>query len=205
MVSERFKNRNVIMDTLKVCLGLLISGIGTAFMYEAGMGSAPASTITEGIAVFSGFNYGISGIIVNITFLIIMFIFDRKLINVGTILATFCFGYFIDIGIILISPLAIVTMSYVLKFIMMILGCILTAIGLGYYVGVDFGTGALDGMSIILNDKFNIPFTYCRWGMDALLMIIGVALGASWGLGTIASIVLTGPIMGYVIKKMSKK
>ena len=51
MVSERFKNRNVIMDTLKVCLGLLISGIGTAFMYEAGMGSAPASTITEGIEI----------------------------------------------------------------------------------------------------------------------------------------------------------
>lgn len=205
MENKKIDMATIIINTLKVCVGLLISGIGTAFMFNAGQGSAPAATITEGISVFTGFNYGISGIIVNVFFLIILLIFDRKLINVGTVLATFFLGYFIDLGVFLLAPLNIIGMGTVLKTIMMLIGCIITAIGLGYYIGVDFGTGAMDGMSVILNKRLKIPFTYCRWGMDALLMIIGVILGASWGLGTVASIVLTGPIMSYIINKMKKE
>ena len=204
MEKTKIDAKTIIINTLKVCLGLLIAGIGTAFMFNAGQGSAPAATITEGVAVFSKLNYGLSGIIVNVLFLILLIFLDRSLINVGTVLATFCLGYFIDLGVFLLSPLNIAGMSFMLKTIMMVIGCIITAIGLGYYIGVDFGSGAMDGMSIVLNKKLKIPFTYCRWGMDALLMIIGVVLGASWGLGTVASIVLTGPIMSYIINKMKK-
>lgn len=82
---------------------------------------------------------------------------------------------------------------------MMLVGCTLTAVGLGYYVGQFFGTGATDGMSVIINERTNIEFKYCRWGMDFIIMIIGLLMGAAWGIGTVASIILTGPIMQFVI------
>lgn len=204
MEKTNIDKKTILLNTLKVCMGLLVSGIGTAFMFGAGQGSAPAATIVEGLSVFTGISYGLSGIIVNIIFLILLVFLDKSLINVGTVLATFCLGYFIDFGVFLLGPLNIMEMGFVMKAVMMLIGCVITAVGLGYYIGVDFGSGAMDGMSIVLNKRLKIPFTYCRWGMDALLMIVGVILGASWGLGTVASIALTGPIMSFIINKMRK-
>lgn len=48
-----------ILKTLKIVAGLLIAGIGTAFLYDLGWGSSPAATITEGIAIFFNMSYGL--------------------------------------------------------------------------------------------------------------------------------------------------
>ena len=70
------------------------------------------------------------------------------------------------------------------------------------YVGQFYGTGAIDGMSVIINEKTNIQFRYCRWAMDVVLMVLGVAMGAAWGVGTVVSIVVTGPIMQVIIHRV---
>ncbi len=191
-----------MVKTIKILLGLLISGIGTAFLFDLGWGSAPAATITEGVAVFFNLTYGLSGIVVNVIFLVLLMIFGRQLIGVGTILATFFFGYFIDAGVFLIAPLNIDVMGTPMKLVMLLVGCVLTAVGLGYYVGQFYGTGAIDGMSVIINEKTNIQFRYCRWAMDVVLMVLGVAMGAAWGVGTVVSIVVTGPIMQVIIHRV---
>ncbi len=204
MEKNKISIKDKIINTFKIALGLLIAGIGIGFMFNAGQGSTPAATIVEGISVFFKLNYGISGIIANILFLVLLLFLDRSLIHVGTVLATFCSGYFIDFGVFILAPLNIINMSFILKVFMIVIGCVITSIGLGYYIGVDFGSGAIDGMSVVLHRKVKIPFTYCRWGMDILLMATGILLGASWGIGTVISVILTGPIMSYVIKKMQK-
>lgn len=194
-----------IIKTIKIIIGLLIAGIGTAFLFKLGWGSAPAATITEGVAIFFNTSYGLAGISINIIFLILLIILDKSLIGMGTLLATFFFGYFIDIGVYILTPLKIVEMGITMQVLMMLIGCILTAIGLGYYVGQFFGTGAIDGMSVVINQRTNIPFKYCRWTMDIIMMLVGVFMGAAWGIGTIASVVFTGPIMQFVINKVKEK
>lgn len=192
---------SIFFKVLKICIGLFTAGIGIAIMYNVGWGSAPGATLTQGMSVFTGNTYGVSSIIVNLTFLVLLFFLDKSLIGVGTVLVTFFLGFFIDSGMLLVSPLNIDLMSLEMKIVMMIIGSIIISIGFGYYVGVDFGTGALDGIAVALNRKYKVPFTYCRWGSDAALMLIGILLGASWGAGTVSCLVLTGPIMDFVIKK----
>jgi len=197
--------KTALVKTLHVCIGLLVTGIGTAFMYDLGWGSAPAATISDGVHMAFGLSYGVAGIACNFFFLAILVITDRKLISVGTILATFFLGFFIDVGVFLISPLQIIDMNAPMRILMLLIGCILTAIGLGYYVGINFGMGAIDGLSVMLNKKTKLSFKTCRWIVDIFLMIFGVAMGAAWGIGTIVSIVLTGPIMQVVISLVEKK
>jgi len=197
--------KTALVKTLHVCIGLLVTGIGTAFMYDLGWGSAPAATISDGVHMAFGLSYGVAGIACNLFFLAILVITDRKLISVGTILATFFLGFFIDVGVFLISPLQIIDMNAPMRILMLLVGCILTAIGLGYYVGINFGMGAIDGLSVMLNKKTKLSFKTCRWIVDIFLMIFGVAMGAAWGIGTIVSIVLTGPIMQVVISLVEKK
>lgn len=197
------KNGNMkkfLINTLQICIGLFITGIGTAMMYLVNWGSAPAATIGDGVHVAFHISYGTAGILVNILFLIVLVFLDRSIISIGTILATFFMGIFIDVGVFLIEPFYTDTFSVFAKAVILVLGGIITAIGLGYYVGVNFGIGAIDGMSVALNKKFNIPFTVCRWGVDILITLVGIALGGAWGAGTVVSVIITGPIMQVVIK-----
>lgn len=204
MNKNTFDLKTALIKIVHICIGLLITGIGTAFMYDLGWGSAPAATISDGAHVAFGLSYGMAGIACNLFFLVVLVITERKLISVGTVLATFFLGFFIDVGVFLISPLHIVDMNIAMRIFMLLIGCVLTAIGLGYYVGVNFGMGAIDGLSVMLNNKTKLSFGICRWIVDILLMILGVAMGAAWGIGTIFSIVLTGPIMQVVICLVEK-
>lgn len=194
----------LLLNTLKICIGLFITGIGTAMMYLVNWGSAPAATIGDGVHAAFHLSYGTAGILVNIVFLIILVFLDRKLISIGTILATFFLGIFIDTGVFLIEPFYMDTMPAPLKAVILVMGAVITAIGLGYYVGVNFGIGAIDGMSVALNKKLGISFTICRWGVDILLTIVGILLGSAWGAGTVVSVIITGPIMQVVIKYTQK-
>lgn len=194
------KKKEVLIKSLKVIIGLFVTGVGTAFMYVADFGSAPAATIGDGLHVFTGLSYGTAGIVVNVFFLIILFILDRKLISFGTILATFFLGIFIDVGLFIIKPIVPETMSTLAQILFLIIGTVVTAVGLGYYVGVNFGVGAIDGLSVALNKKTNISFTVCRWGVDIVITVVGIVMGAIWGIGTIISVVVTGPIIQFVIQ-----
>lgn len=96
--------KSLLVKTLKICIGLFITGIGTAMMYMVNWGSAPAATIGDGVHVAFHLSYGVAGILVNIFFLVVLVFLDRKLISIGTILATFFMGIFIDVGVFLIQP-----------------------------------------------------------------------------------------------------
>jgi hypothetical protein len=201
---KRADMKVLLSSTLKICIGLFFTGIGTAMMYLVNWGSAPAATIGDGVHAAFHLSYGVAGIAVNIFFLVVLFFLDRKLISIGTILATFFMGIFIDLGLFIIQPFYVDSIAVPMKGIVLLLGGIITAIGLGYYVGVNFGIGAIDGMSVALNKKFGIPFTVCRWGVDIIITIVGVGLGGAWGIGTVVSVIITGPIMQVVINHMHK-
>ena len=61
--------RKEIAKTIKVMLGILLAGMGTAILYELGWGSNPSATMIEGLSVFFNLNYGVSGIIINMIFI----------------------------------------------------------------------------------------------------------------------------------------
>lgn len=191
-----------IIKTIKILMGLFISGLGTAFLFELGWGSAPTSTIIEGVSKYFNMSFSLSSFSVNLTFLILLFIFDKSLIGVGTILAVLFLGLFMDLGTFILQPLQIAEMSLALKFLMLLIGCILNPVGLAYYMGQFYGTGAIDSMAVIVHKKLGIEFKYSRWGTDFAFMLIGIILGASWGIGTLTVFILSGPIMQFVFGRI---
>lgn len=201
---ENIDTQTKILKTIKMTIGLLIMSLGTVILFDIGSGSAPAPTIIEGVAIFFNMNYGIAAFSINMVFLLLLIFLDKNLIGLGTIIATLFLGYFIDLGTYVLAPLKIAQMGLYMQVVMMIIGSILNGIGLGYYVGQFYGTGAMDAISLVINERTNIEFKYCRWIMDTIIMIIGVLLGASWGIGTVVSILLTGPIMQFVIDKIKE-
>lgn len=189
---------DIIIKAIKIVLGIFVASLGTAVLFEVGWGSAPISTMTEGIHIFFQMSYGLSNLILNGVALLLMVIFARTLVSIGTIISLFLFGYMIDLGAYLIAPLGIHSYGFYLKIISLLIGVILSAVGIGYYIRQDLGIGAIDAQALILEQKLNINPTLSRWIVDGVLGVIGILLGGSWGVGTILTLAFNGPIIHFV-------
>ena len=207
MEKKRVDIENTIKKSLKVMLGIFISSLGAVFMFKSGLGSAPPATIIEGTKEYFNLTYGMAALFINIFFLSFMILFDRSIIYIGTIVVGLSSGPMIDIANNLMDLiLPNFEISLLMKFLFVIIGSILAGIGTGYYISEDFGIGTLEGIMIILNKRLNIPMVYSKWILDIGFIVIGSLMGASWGLGTVISIIVVGPVMMYIINlKKNKK
>lgn len=197
-----FKKKHGVLRTFKIIIGILISSFGTSILYQLYWGSSPGSTASEGLKLFFDISYGLGNAIINIICLIAILIWARDLIGMGTILAPLVFSLSIDGFLSIVKYLNISDMHLALKILMLLIGTTLKGAGSGYYVAQNYGTGAIDGISVLLNRKLDIPFVYARWGMDGAQMLLGILLGASWGIGTVASLVLISPVMNFVLNNV---
>ncbi len=68
------------------------------------------------------------------------------------------------------------------------------------YVAVDRGFGALEGLVKYVCKKGNLRFDKVKIIQDFLLISIGIVLRAEWGIGTVISAILIGPIMRVSIE-----
>lgn len=199
------KGKRLLYAALVITLGIAIAGFGYAILLQAGMGSAPASTLIEGVHRFTGWNFFWSALVVNLSFTVIILIFYFKLFGLGTILAIVLFGLFMDLGTVLVLPLGIAEMGTVARGIFAIIGSVVAGIGIGVYVSINAGMGPLEGPAQIVHEKFGVDFKIARWGQDLLVTLLGILLGAAWGFGTIVSMIVVAPLISWTVKFMNEK
>lgn len=200
MTKNKNKKYHIIIDVIIISFGLLISSFGTALFYQAGMGSGAMATFSDGLHKLLNMSYGTANMTANIVFLILLFICDRKMINIGTVLCVFLIGSFVDIGTFLFALLPIASAPAWFRFMCMLLSCVMMGGGLGLYVAVDRGFGALEGLVKYVCKKGNLRFDKVKIIQDFLLISIGIVLRAEWGIGTVISAILIGPIMRVSIE-----
>ncbi|MBM6839460.1 hypothetical protein H9X77_14835, partial [Clostridium saudiense] len=99
-------------------------------------------------------------------------------------------GQFIDLIMYLnIIPVA---SNMITGIIMMIIGMLLMGYGCYLYISCGLGCGPRDGVMLVLNKLLKKPIKYIRAGMEILVLILGIILGGTVGLGTIISAVFLG-------------
>lgn len=198
-VKKPLKLKELIKDIIIISIGLMISSFGTALFYQAGMGSGAMATFSDGLHRLLGITYGNANMAANIVFLVLLFVCDRRMINVGTVLCVFLIGIFVDMGTAVFVLLPIASAPAVVRFLCVLAGCAMMGIGLALYVAVDRGFGALEGLVKYLCARTSISFDKVKIGQDLLLIGLGILLHAEWGIGTLISAVTIGPIMKVFI------
>ena len=191
--------KGIIKDIIIISIGLMISSFGTALFYQAGMGSGAMATFSDGLHRLTGISYGTANMAANAVFLVLLFICDRRMINVGTVLCVFLIGIFVDMGTAVFSLLPIASAPVAVRFLCMLASCAMMGIGLALYVAVDRGFGALEGLVKYLCAKTGIGFDKAKIAEDLLLIGLGILLHAEWGIGTLISAIVIGPIMKVFI------
>ena len=123
-------------DTAKryimLTLGLIINAFGGAMVIKAGMGSSPLAVVPYTFSLISqSISYGTMVIIYNNLMNVLQIIILKGKVKKSEvavqILSSFCFGYCLDLSMMLLSRLA--PSLYVMKLLTLLIACVIIAFG----------------------------------------------------------------------------
>ena len=179
----------------QLVVGLALFGIGIGLMVQAGLGLAPWDVLHEGLALQFGLSIGTWVILVSVVVLI-AWIPLREPFGIGTILNAIIIGVMLDVTAAVV-PLAEQTW---LQWVMLLFGIGLVGFASGMYIGANLGPGPRDGlMTAIARRGPSIRLT--RTLIEVTVLVIGVLLGGTFGIGTILFAFLVGPIVQFFLPR----
>ncbi|HEY7823631.1 MAG TPA: hypothetical protein VIG24_12385 [Acidimicrobiia bacterium] len=191
------RGKNLRRRFVQLIIGLVLFGVGIAMMLQSGLGLPPWDVLHQGLTEEFGITVGIWSIIISVAILVLWLPLREKY-GVGTVLNAIIIGVVIDIGAIVIPRPESVWWEIVL----MLGGIVLIGLASGMYIGANLGPGPRDGlMTAIARRGPSIRLT--RWGLEIVVLIIGILLGGTFGVGTIAFAVFIGPIVQFFLPRWS--
>lgn len=185
---------NLVSRLLQLLLGLFLFGIASSLMIRAGIGIAPWDVLSQGIALRSGWGFGLVTNIVGVCVLL-MWLPLRQKPGLGTVLNVLLIGPSAQLGLNLLPP------AHGLQWQLPLFagGLLLMAVATGLYIGARFGPGPRDGLMTGLHARTGWPIWKVRSLIEASALAVGWLLGGNVGWGTLAFALLIGPLCGITL------
>lgn len=180
-----------------IIVGSIIAAYGITLAMYAGFGGATLAVLWQGIAETFHISIGVASMIVAIIMILFAFFYDRSQIHVGTILYQIVYSFCVD----LFADAHVYSTHLWVNALIMLLGIILFAIGTGLYAAASLGRGSYEALTFSLAEKNGWQVKKVRMILDILMVMVGVILGGKFGICTIATIVISGPIIQFTALK----
>lgn len=186
-----------------IILAVACMGFGIAFNALACLGNDPISVLYDGIKNFFHMDLGTASMVINFVLLIIIFVFEKKFINVGTITYVITLGLFINWGMVVYKNFSFQETMPV-KIFTAFVGCFLLFLGIAIFIFVNLGLDTWSGVTVLLSEKLHISYKIVKISMDVVSCVIGVMLGGVMGVVTVFAALLGGPLI-EILKKLLDK
>lgn len=185
---------------LQLLVGLWVFGTGDALLVQAALGNAPWTVLAQGVSLHTPLTIGTATQLIGVVVLM-GWIPLRERPGLGTISNVVVIGVAIDVMLpILPQPEMLVT-----RWLALLLGVGLVALGSGLYLNADLGPGPRDGWMTGLHRRLGWRLSHVRLGIEVLVLAAGAALGGVVGLGTIAFALLIGPAVGVAVGVLGRR
>jgi uncharacterized membrane protein YczE len=182
---ERFIER-----IARCAAGLFCFGAGIACFVHSNLGVPPWDVLHQGISEKADIKMGTVIIIVGVV-LLLAWIPLRMKPGIGTIMNAVQIGLVENFMEDLLpnSDLIVARVAY------LIAGMLFIAFGSGLYIGAELGSGPRDGLMLGLNKRFGISIRLARTTVEIVVLVVGLFLGGSIGLGTFVFAFGIGPLV----------
>lgn len=176
-----------IQRMLVLIFGLMIFGVGEAFLVVTSLGNSPWVVLSEGISLNSNLNIGESTFLVSVVVLL-LWIPLRQKPGFGTLANIVVIAASIELGLLIIPKVE----NIYFKYFYVLFGIALVGIGSALYITCGLGTGPRDGLMTGLHYKTGVRVGRVRLGIEVVALSIGAFLGGSLGIGTALFALLIG-------------
>lgn len=176
-----------------LCAGLVISGIGCSLYVSCGLGSDAFNVMGQGISRVTGIRIGDAFSIIQAGMLFLVFLLRRRAIGIGTLCGTFVIGAVMNLWALLLTPVLAET-GLALRLCALATAPAFIGLGVSLVKLSGLGMTPCDILILILHDLLRpLQFRTVRILCDGTMFAVGLVLGGTVGIGTVLSVLLTGP------------
>lgn len=183
-----------------IVVGSIIAAYGITLALYAGFGGATLAVLWQGISKTFHISIGMASLIVAIVMIVFVFFYDRSQIHIGTILYQIVYSLCVD----LFANVHVYSTHLWVNALIMLLGVVFFAIGTGFYAAASLGRGSYEALTFSLAEKNGWQVKVVRMILDMLMVIAGVILGGKFGICTIVTIIISGPVIQFAASKTKK-
>ena len=182
---------------IKLYLGLFICSLGAVTVLKSDMGLPPWDVLHQGISKVTGITIGQASISIGVI-IVLLDVFLGQPIGVGSVINFIFIGLFMDLIIFLDIVPVVNTLSG--KILELVVGIFFYTYGTYLYMIQGMGCGPRDGFMQILTKKFNKPVSVIKNSIEVIAFVIGWLLGGKLGVGTVATALVMGVLLEWMLK-----
>jgi uncharacterized membrane protein YczE len=192
-------------EKLARCItGLAFFGLGITLFIQANLGLAPWDVFHKGLSEKLDVSIGL--VIVGVgLLLLLLWIPLRQKPGVGTVLNALEIGFVVN----LTKPLVGEPDQLVMRTLMVIAGVLVIALGSALYIGAGLGSGPRDGLMLGLSKRSiagrQISIRLARTVIELTVMVAGLFLGGSIGVGTLIFMFGIGPLVQLILPRFEMR
>lgn len=178
-------------------VGLVGFGMSLALMVKARLGLAPWDVLHQGIARHLGVQLGWVVIAVSAVVLL-AWIPLRQRPGFGTV------SNAVVVGLVVNAALAVLPAPHglPLRLATLATAIVINGAATGAYIGAGLGAGPRDGLMTGLAARGH-SLRLTRTAIEASVLLVGIALGGSIGIGTLAYALAIGPLVHILLPRLT--
>ena len=181
--------REIAIRAAVILTGLVLFGAGIGALFLADLGVGPWDVLHDALAGLAGRQPGTVIITLGIVLLGLVAML-RQPIGPATVANVVIIGITVNIVLAVVEPPS----AWPVRGALVVLAPLAVAFGSMLYLGAGLGTGVRDGLMTALIDT-GLSIRTARTCLEVTVLVVGGALGGSYGVGTLAFALLVGPLL----------
>ena len=161
---------------------------------ESKLGLSPWDVLNQGLAKHTPLSFGMANVAVAIVVLFIAWSLGGRP-GIGTVANAVLVGTFIQ-GLTSIGAITHLQNDAVgVRIVMLVAGIALIGPASAFYIGGDFGAGPRDTLMLVGSRRTGVRIAIVRGTLELGALIVGIALGGTFGIGTLLFAFGVGPVI----------
>ncbi|KIQ65904.1 membrane protein [Kitasatospora griseola] len=183
---------------LRLAAGLVLYGVSMALVLRSSLGGNPWDVFHQGLARHLGLSVGTWVTLVGLLVLL-LWIPLRQKPGIGTV------GNVAVLGVAMDATLALLPHPHALaaRVPLLATGIVLNAVATGLYIGARLGPGPRDGLMTGLHRRTGRSVRLIRTAIEVTVLAAGIALGGTFGVGTVAYALAIGPLVQFFLPRLT--
>ena len=191
------KQKKFIRDVAVVTLSTLMIGAATCCYVRAGLGGDSVAVFLEGLTHALGISLGAASWLLNIVLLTLGFLAARRHMGWTTVFGSVFTGLFVDLADALLEPVFGLSSALWYRGLIFLAGLLLLTEACALMIRFCPGMSIMDAIVTRLSERTGISFRTIRILIDTIMMFSGWLMGGMVGIGTVAAVLCTGPLIQW--------
>jgi uncharacterized membrane protein YczE len=175
-------------------LGLFLFALGVVLILESELGLSPWDVLSQGLSKHTPLSFGAATIVIGLAVLLLAWSLGGKP-GVGTVANAVLVGTFIQLLTSIDAVSRLDGQALGVRIVLLAVGIALIGPASAFYIGADLGAGPRDTLMLVGARRTRFRIGVVRAGLELIALAAGIALGGTFGVGTIAFALLVGPVV----------